>query len=345
MNPSEDRRRAGVFLLAALSLLAVVVATLAGVRLMSRERVYYVEFMESVSGLEPSSPVKYNGVPAGTVASIQFKPWDVARILVEIRIKGEVPIKADTRAQLKPQGITGIFYLELYGGTQDAAEMPEGETIPSDPSLTSAITGIAKNLGELVEQLNRFFAVNSGPLTEAVTDLRAAMASARGALERLETLVASGEAAMADVRTAVAGIRSELETTGKSVREAVGALEEFLEDPALRQLPKQAGEVLAAAKASVEGADLPGLAEEARAAVAEFRDVEASLARAADSLAAIASDAGADVGAALRNIRVASDHVREATRRLRDDPGRLLRSPQPADKPVPDPLPAEEAPR
>lgn len=342
MNPTEDRRRAGMFLLVAVGLLAGVIIILAGVRLTTHDQIYYVEFMESVSGLEPSSPVKYNGVPAGVVGAIRLKPGDISRIQVEIRIRPEVPVKMDTRAQLKPQGITGIFFLELYGGSETADLLPEGDIIPTDASLATAISGIARNLAELVERLNRFFATNEESLTAAITDFRHAAASIRSSLERLEGVVESGKLALDEVRAAVQDIRREVATTGEEVRRAVAGVQAMLDDPALKGLPGEARDVLAAAKGKIEEADLRGLVEEAKAVVAEFRGVEASLERAAAALADVAEGSKVDVEVALRNIRTATAHVKEAARKLKDDPSSILRGPTDSDRTFPDPLPPPE---
>ena len=74
-------------------------------------------------------------------------------------------------------------------------------------------------------------------------------------------------------------------------------------------------------------------------AVDEFRRIEGNLDRAAASLALTAEDGRRDVGSALADLRAAAGHVREATRLLKEDPGRLLRSRPEAEKPVPEAMP------
>ena len=92
MNTGDDRRKAGAFLLVALGLLLLLTVILAGVRFFSRDRTYVAEFRESVAGLEPSSPVKYNGVPVGSVTAIRFDPMDLTIILVDFKVRPEVPM-------------------------------------------------------------------------------------------------------------------------------------------------------------------------------------------------------------------------------------------------------------
>jgi phospholipid/cholesterol/gamma-HCH transport system substrate-binding protein len=345
MNPVEDRRRAGFFMLTATTLLALVIAAMAGVRLMADDQLYYVEFTESVSGLEPSSPVKYNGVPAGMVTAIRLKPGDVSRIQVEIRVDPDVPVKTDTRASLKPQGITGIFFLELYGGSEAADRMPEGDIIPTDASLAAAISGIATNLAQLVERLNHFFAANEEDLTAAIGDFRAAAASIRGTLERLEGVVDSGKVALDEVRTAVEDIRKEVAATGASVRDAVARAQRLLDDPALAGLSAEAHEILVAARGKIDDLDLKALVEDARGVLADFGTMQESLDRAVAALADVAEGSRADIAIALRNIRTATEHVKVATRNLKDDPGSLLRGSSEVDRSFPDPVSPPEVAR
>jgi len=347
MNPAEDRRKAGVFLLVALGALAAVLGTLGGVRFLSRDRIFIAEFRESVSGLEPSSPVKYNGVPVGTVRRIRFDEADLSRILVEFAVRPEVPIKMDTRAQLKPQGITGIFYLELHGGTTGAPDLDEDDPIPSDPSLAAQIGGIAEDLSELVARLNEFVKKNEENITHALTDFRASAGSVRSTLEKIDRQVErlggvmdGASAAAGEAREAFSAAREEIRSTGEAVRRAVGEIEAFAKDPALRAVPGKVNATLDLANERLASADFAGLVARVNAAVDDFRRVEASLDRAARALAETAEQGREDVSAALADVRDAAGHAKEAARRLKEDPSRLLGSRGPADRPFPDPLPA-----
>lgn len=345
MNPAEDRRKAGVFVLASAGLLLVLVGILAGVRFLSRDKAYTAEFMESVGGLEPSSAVKLNGVPVGTVTSIRFDPDDLRKILVDFKVRPEVPMKTNTRAVLTPQGITGIFYLELHGGTLDAPELDPRERIPSDPSFSTKVSGIARDLSELVARLNDFVGKNEENLTYAITDFRASAGSIRQTLERVDRLIEKaggvvdgGTAAVEEARKAVEDVRGEVKATGESVRRAVAALEEALRDPELRALPGKATRTLDLVNDKLASADFRGLIDRANGAVDEFRKIEENLDRASAALARTAEEGEQDVGAALADIRAAAVHVKEATRMLKEDPGRLLRARPAADKAIPDPM-------
>ena len=79
--------------------------------------IYYADMYESVSGLNSSAPVKYRGVEVGQVRKISLDKTNPEKVRLELAIEHGVPIKQDTIATLKSQGLTGIAFVELSGGT------------------------------------------------------------------------------------------------------------------------------------------------------------------------------------------------------------------------------------
>lgn len=339
MNAAEDRRRAGIFLLSSLGLLLLVAGTLAGVRLLSRESKYVVEFRESVAGLEISGPVKYNGVPVGKVAGIRFHPTDTEKILVDISVRPEVPVRMDTRAQLKPQGITGIFYLELYSGSGVAPRLEEGDPIPSDPSFSTKIGNIATDLSELLAALNRFVQKNEENLSYAIADFRASAGSIRDTLAKVDRLVEDAAKGVGEAREGLADLRAEIRAAGDGVRRSLAEVEAILKDPALRGLAAKASGTLDLANEKLAAADTAGISAKMREVLDRFLKVEESMERAGTAVAALAERGREDVTAVLADIRDATANVKALTRALREDPGRVLRANPASDKPFPDPLP------
>lgn len=85
---------------------------------------------ESVAGLNVNAPVKYHGVDVGMVRSIQLDPANPAHVRLTFAIEPGTPIKQDTVAMLKTQGLTGIAYVELSGGSPAAALLVEASQEP-----------------------------------------------------------------------------------------------------------------------------------------------------------------------------------------------------------------------
>jgi ABC-type transporter Mla subunit MlaD len=74
---------------------------------------YRVVSTTSVSGLNPEAQVRYRGMSVGRVKSIGLDRKDPRRILVDIEVNDDIPIKRSTYAQLGMEGITGIAYVQM----------------------------------------------------------------------------------------------------------------------------------------------------------------------------------------------------------------------------------------
>lgn len=102
---------------------------------------------ESVAGLNLNAPVKYNGVDVGKVRAIELDHANPNRVNLLFAIERGTPIREDTIAVLKTQGLTGIAYVELSGGAADSPPLlatPGNEypLIRTKPSLSARLENI-----------------------------------------------------------------------------------------------------------------------------------------------------------------------------------------------------------
>ena len=102
---------------------------------------------ESVAGLNLNAPVKYNGVEVGKVSDIHLDPANPQRVRLTFAIERGTPIKVDTVAVLKTQGLTGIAYVELGGGSRDAPPLRASAQEPypvirTKPSLSARLENV-----------------------------------------------------------------------------------------------------------------------------------------------------------------------------------------------------------
>lgn len=111
----------GAFVLVLSSvLIAGVLWLAAGGAFQKKYNLYLAIMDESVAGLNLNAPVKYSGVEVGKVRDIQLDPGNPERVNLLFAIERGTPIKEDTVAVLKTQGLTGIAYVELSGGALNA---------------------------------------------------------------------------------------------------------------------------------------------------------------------------------------------------------------------------------
>ena len=132
---------------------------------------------ESVSGLNLNAPVKYNGVDVGKVRRIDLDRANPERVILSFAIERGTPVKEDTIAVLKTQGLTGITYVELSGG---ALSSPPLRTIPPNrypviqtkPSLSARLENVLTNvLGKLDSTSNNINAILSPGNQAAFKDI------------------------------------------------------------------------------------------------------------------------------------------------------------------------------
>lgn len=106
---------------------------------------------ESVAGLNLNAPVKYNGVDVGKVREIRLDPGNPERVILLFAIERGTPIKEDTVAVLKIQGLTGIAYVELSGGAREAPPLRAAAGSPypviqTKPSLSARLENVLTNV-------------------------------------------------------------------------------------------------------------------------------------------------------------------------------------------------------
>jgi phospholipid/cholesterol/gamma-HCH transport system substrate-binding protein len=124
---------------------------------------YQTYIAESVSGLSLDAPVRYRGVEVGRVRKMALAPANAQQVQLTLDIERGTPVKQDTVAVLRVQGLTGIAYVELSGGGSDSPELEArpGEAYPvirSGPSLMvrldSAISALLTNANRTSVSMN-----------------------------------------------------------------------------------------------------------------------------------------------------------------------------------------------
>lgn len=271
----------------------------------SDARVFHTYFDESVQGLEIGSPVKYRGVPVGTVASIAVAPdrrhVDVASALDETAVASlgldtDRGVPPDLRAQLGSQGITGVKFVSL--------DLIRGAPLPDLPFRTPpdhipAAPSLMKNL-------------ESG-VSAVMDDLPAVTASAIGALREMESLVAEVREEQVPMR--LTRSLDELDGAVADLRATVNHFDQA-------QLPARTASVLDNLNESIVRVN------RVLARVDGDEGLVSSARRATDAMGDLgrtANGSAADLERTLRDVSEAAQAIRDLAESLERDPDMLLK--------------------
>lgn len=143
--------------------------------------IYQTYMTESVSGLNINAPVRYRGVQVGRVQKIALNPKNVEQVQLTLNIEHGTQIKADTQAVLRSQGLTGLAFIELAGGSQNsplltAAANEPYPVIAAGPSLANrleaTVLALLSNLNQTSNNVNNLLdADNQRMLKNTLADI------------------------------------------------------------------------------------------------------------------------------------------------------------------------------
>jgi phospholipid/cholesterol/gamma-HCH transport system substrate-binding protein len=297
--------RANYILIGASTLLAILgslgfLIWLAGVQL-DRQYATYGIYFEDVSGLGASGDVRFNGIAVGSVIALEIDPTDPSRVLTTVEIDATTPIRANTVAQLQSQGVTGVSYISLSGGTSDAAQLTaENGGLPIIASRRSTMQALVEDAPDLVTEATALleqFRAMTGPENQAhVTAI----------LSNLDTTSARLDEALNDF--------SDITGTVSDATAQISVFTDRLDGlaAAVTGTLTQAGDTLAAVTRTFDTAD------------AVMTDAGPAITSATAAIASVEAMLNKDVPAILEDIKGTAAQARAAIIDLHDRSGTAL---------------------
>jgi len=277
---------------------------------------YVSYFTESVSGLVVDAPVNYRGVQVGKVKEISLRPDNPEQVQLVLDIRRGAPIKTDTKATLRSQGLTGLYYVELIGGSKEAPPLEAGPgggppVIESEPSLfmrlDQAVTGLLDNLDKVSTRLSVLLSdenMDSLQTTMAnVAELSSTMAENR---EDIGAAIGDARRSMADLNK----LTSELASRADRIRSGI---DDFS---------------AAAGNLSEFSARLPGIMDDMKTMVAQLKTASGRLDELAESgssaLDQVNSSTVADFNQTLYQLRSTLASLERLSAQLQAQPDSLI---------------------
>jgi paraquat-inducible protein B len=318
----------GFFVIGAIVLAVGGTAVLASTAWFEQRSTFISFFQESVNGLENGAPVKFQGVPVGTVTGILIQiderdktfqvpvqyEIDLARLTTQLGTFVDLDdaavmrqqIADGLRAQLQMESIvTGQLYIELsYRSDPQPPELEARATawpeIPTSPSLMSALgTGAGSLVADMMAIL---FQVNQMLADVDMAGINAAVVASAQSVERL---VSSPE-----IRTALEQVPGMTAQVNRTMAE-------------MQLLAERAGAAIDPLQLQLEGT------------TAEMTATLAALRRALEETqGALSADTGVGYGLqdTMASLRDAADALRLLAASLEQNPDMLLRGRRPPEE-------------
>jgi len=181
---------------------------------------------ESVAGLNLNAPVKYNGVDVGKVRGIRLDPSNPQRVNLLFAIERGTPIKEDTVAVLKTQGLTGIAYVELSGGAQNSpplrvaagARYPVIRTKPSlSARLENVLTNVLAKLDSTSSSINAILSEeNRAAFKSALADIATVAHTIAARKDAIDTSITHAARTLENTSQATAHMGAVVDRIGRS---------------------------------------------------------------------------------------------------------------------------------
>jgi len=280
-----------------------------------------VVFEDPVTGLSVGSQVVFNGIKVGDVKALELDPANPRVVVASLAVEPLRSIKADTQVTLGFQGLTGVGYVEMAGGSPNLPPiweaMPEPTIRAARSSIQDLLAGartILARTDETLQSVEKVVSENTDDIRQAIGDVRAftgALAANADNVAALLENVSAAAAGIAEASGQLQGIveKSEALLTAvepEQLRTTLGNVATTAENLAARSA--ELGTVMARADAITAdvqrfSAQLPALGERADAllsaidpaqvgdTLANVNQFSATLADNSDEITAIVADA------------------------------------------------------
>ncbi len=189
---------------------------------------YRILFQGPVRGLSEGGDVQFNGIKVGEIKRVRLAPGDTSKILVDIRVDRETPVRDDSMASTEMQGISGVNALQISAGTPSHPLLKDVSKqwppmIRSKPSgLSSLLQGgnqIVERGNEAVERVNRLLSdKNLANISAVIADLRTTsgeLAANKAMFDHAGSAIAKLDRSMDDLQATVADARGVIHTDGR----------------------------------------------------------------------------------------------------------------------------------
>jgi phospholipid/cholesterol/gamma-HCH transport system substrate-binding protein len=151
MGTRRDELRAGLFVLAALSLLFVSILVMGRERQLFVDQIAYSARVVDTKGLATGAPIRLGGIKIGRIGSIEF-PRDASDPEIRLHLLINEPytdrLREDSTLSIETQGLLGDRFVSISGGRSEVVLSPGSEIGVKESQELGAVLGKVQTIVE-----------------------------------------------------------------------------------------------------------------------------------------------------------------------------------------------------
>ena len=319
MNQHSEEIKIGIFVVATLAVLILVLAVVGGLNVTRRPQVNYTANFKFAGGIEPGAPVRFAGLKVGRVERAQIDPQDTTRVRVALSIRAGTPVHTDSVAKIATLGLLGENYIEVSPGTEAAGRLRPGSELKVQETAQFA---------ELVNQMSAVMGDAQGLMKDVRSNVNEISGKADQLLANLNKITDEENqkhlhSVLHQSDQMLTNIRPRVESITKNADETTAKVKQLLDD--IQGTRKRADELLTNLN-SLVGTDQSDL----RQSIVHLRDTMARAEKMVTEMQYLLRANRDNIDELMENFRASSENFREFTDQVKQRPYSLIRVKNPA---------------
>jgi phospholipid/cholesterol/gamma-HCH transport system substrate-binding protein len=186
-----------------------------------------VRIVGVVTGLAAGSEVHFNGIKVGKVQRVVFDADDPRVVYALAEINADTPVRKDTTATLASQGLTGVSYISLKGGTPTAPSL-FADTEPGKPPLMEARPSAVADILETVRDVSTKANDALGSLKGFIEENRTPVSNSVKNIETFSAALERNSAGIDEFLKSASGIGKSLAQLGDKLDGTIKGMEKIV---------------------------------------------------------------------------------------------------------------------
>ena len=275
-----------------------------------QEAFYDIVFTDAVSGLAVGGDVRFQGIKVGTITRIAIDRENPSLVRVTVSMGWDVPVRQNSTATMQLQGVTGVTYVQITGGSQGSPRIE-----PTDEAPYPVIRSRPSQIAELVDGLPQLLERSTQLIDRGISLLDDDNRKNLGA-------------AMADLRQVTEALAGRAKVLGKAIDD-LGVVSEQASEFVKRgnRVAEELSATMSVARGALSGADqlIDGEVRETVASIGKLaKDASRLLGDNSASLDAFASDGLVEFRRFVEEARILVQNLGRVATKIEENPSQVL---------------------